>query len=93
MANNTKTNPMQLDTAGVIFAKGQPFSFSSLLFNASADDEDVLLSDADGNVIWVSKAGDISADGACYESYLPYMGNNGLTLTTIDGTSKLYIYA
>jgi len=93
MANNTKTNPMQIDSTGVLFAKGQPVAFNYILFTASADDDDVLLSDADGNKIWVNKAGDVSADGYTYESGITFVGNNGLTVTTLDGTSTLLIYA
>jgi len=93
MANVLTTDPIQIDTAGVIYAKGIPYTIKRVSFQASADDEDVLLSDADGNIIWQAKIGDVSADGYNYSEGLCYAGNNGLTCTTIDGTSVLLIYA
>jgi len=93
MANVLTTNPIQIDTAGVIYTKGQPYSIKCLSFQASADDEDVLLSDADANIIWQGKAGDVSADGYNIDVTLDYHGNNGLTCTTIDGTAVLLIFA
>ena len=93
MANILITDPMQIDTAGVIVAKGIPFYIRFVSVQFSADDEDVLLSDADGNIIWQAKAGDVSADGYNQDVDLCYSSNNGLTCTTIDGTTVALIYS
>ena len=93
MANNFLTDPMQVDTAAVIVAKGIPFYLRYISVQFSADDEDILLSDADGNIIWQAKAGDVSADGYNQDVSLCYSGNNGLTCTTIDGTTVALLYS
>ena len=93
MANNLLTNPMQIDTAGVIVTKGKPVVIRYISVQFSADDEDVLFSDADGNIIWQAKAGDVSANGYNQDVELCYTGNNGLTCTTIDGTTVALVYA
>ena len=93
MANNILTDPMQIDTAGVIVAKGQPFYLRYISVQFSADDEDILLSDADGNIIWQGKAGDVSVDGYNSNVHLDYSSNNGLTCTTIDGSTVALLYS
>lgn len=93
MANVLTTDPIQIDTAGVIYAKNKPYTIKHVSFQATTDEDDVLLSDADGNVIWQAKAGDISNVGSNYNEHLEYSGSNGLTCTTIDGTSVLLIFA
>ena len=91
MANILTTNPLQIDTAGVIYAKGTPYSIKSVSYQAAADDQDVLLSDESGNVIWKAKVGDVSEDGYNWAEKLDYTANEGLTCTTIDG-GLLLIY-
>ena len=93
MANNLLIDPMYIDTAGVIVTKGKPVNIRFISVQFSADDEDILLSDADGNVIWQAKAGDVSVNGYNQNVKLCYTGNNGLTCTTIDGTTVALIYS
>jgi len=91
MANKLTTNPIQLDTAGTVFAKNIPYVIKKVSYQAAADDNDVLLSDGDGNIIWEGKAGDVSVTGYNIQADLSYVGKNGLVLTTIDG-GRLLLY-
>ena len=91
MANILTTNPMQIDTAGVILTKGKYFHINTLSWMPAADVDDLVISDADGNIIYQTKAGDISDQGYVYEFALDLQNNNGITVTTIDG-GKLLLY-
>jgi len=93
MANNLLTDPMQIDTAGVIVTKGKPVNIRYISVQFSADDEDILFSDADGNIIWQAKAGDVSVNSYNQDVCLNYKGSNGLTCTTIDGTTVALLYS
>ena len=93
MANILTTNPMQIDTAGVIYTKGTPYTIKRVSYQAGADDEDCRLADADDNTIWQGKVGDVSEMGYNYSELLNYTGSNGLTCSVIDGSGVLLIYA
>ncbi len=91
MANSTTTNPLVLDTAGAVSTA--PVTIKAIRVQYSADEDDVVLSDKGGNVVFTGKAGDVSVNG--YNDELVVPGGikiDGLTVTTIDGTSKVYVY-
>ena len=92
MANVLTTNPIQIDTAGTIFAKGKPYTINRVSYQAAADDEDVQLTDTLGNIVWQAKAGDVSVDGYNYGEILDYTSNEGLICSVIDGTGVLLIF-
>ena len=93
MANELNTNPMVIDTAGVIYANHLPYTIKRVSFQASSDDNDVRLADTAGNTIWQAKAGDVSVNGYNYSEKLDYAGNSGLNCTVIDDTAVLLIYS
>lgn len=94
MANSVITNPMVLDTTGTIIAKGKPFIIRKIRYQGTSDDDDCLISDANGVAIWSGKIGDVSISGYNTESDFGDQGmpcNQGLVLTTIDHGS-VYVY-
>jgi len=91
MANSTTTNPLVLDTAGAVTSA--PITIKSIMVQFAADEDDVVLSDKHGNVVFSAKAGDVSVNG--YNQTLTVPGGinlPGLTATTIDAGSKVYVY-
>ena len=91
MANSVTTNPLVLDTAGAVLTT--PVQIKAIRVQFSADEDDVVLSDKGGNVVFTAKGGDVSVNG--YNDSLTLPGGlktEGLTVTTIDGTSKVYVY-
>jgi hypothetical protein len=92
MANSVKTNPIYVDTAGVLFTG--PGTIKAIYVTWISNDDDFLLSDAAGNIIFQAKASSAIAT-AGNSSQLTVPGGikvNGLTCTTIDGTSEAIIY-
>jgi hypothetical protein len=91
MANSAIINPYALDTAGAVVT--YPVSIKAIRVQFSADGDDVVLSDKNGNVIFIAKAGTVATvgynDGIVFAKALKV---DGLTVTTIDGTSKVYVY-
>jgi len=54
---------------------------------AAAADDDLVVSDSLGNILWVD-----TADGARYKNFCPLKQRvNGITVTTMD-TGELYVY-
>jgi len=91
MANSVTTNPLILDTAGAILTT--PTHIKAIRVQFSADEDDVVLSDKGGKVVFSAKGGDVSVNG--YNDSITIPGGikcDGLTVTTIDGTSKAYVY-
>ena len=91
MANSVKTNPLVLDTAGV--ALTGPVNIKAIRVVYGADADDVLLKDAGGNSIFVGKATTIATagntDGVTVPGGIKF---DGLTATTIDSGSVVYVY-
>jgi len=90
MANQVTTNPLVLDTAGVVDTK--PIFIRAIRVLYSADSDDVELSDRNGNSIFLGKA---TSAGSGLTDNLAVPGGircDGLTVTTVDGTSKVYVY-
>jgi hypothetical protein len=86
MANSVTTNPLVLDSTGVVLTG--PVSIKAVVFTA-ANGEGLLLSDANGNAILGLEAstGDLSPSVTIPGS----IKNDGLTVTTIDGGTA-YVY-
>jgi len=66
-----------------------PIKVNFLLWHSkvAAADHDLLVSDADGNVLWSD-----TADAARYKNFCPLKNQvNGITVTTMD-SGELYIY-
>ena len=88
MANSVDTNPLVLDSTGVVIAGPKPVTIRAVVFSA-ADGSTLLLSDADGNEVLTleTDAGDLNPS-------LTVPGGikvQGLTVTTIDA-GKAYVY-
>ena len=91
MANSTKTNPLVLDTAGVVLTG--PVSIRAIRVIYGADDDDVSLSDSKGNSVFLGKATHIESAGNSESLTIPgCIKVDGLTATTIDSGSKVYVY-
>ena len=91
MANATKTNPIYVDTAGVLFTG--PGTIKAIYVTWTTNADDLLLSDAAGNIVFQAKAGTIATAGNSTQLTVPGgIKCNGLTCTTIDGTSECLIY-
>ena len=93
MANVTATNPMRVDTAGVL--RTGPVTIKAIFIQYVTNGDDVLLSDADGNVVFKSKGGPAIETTQPNNTSLVVPGGNkvnGLTCTTIDGTTEATIY-
>jgi len=91
MANSVATNPLVLDTAGV--ALTGPVTIKAIRVVYSADSDDVELSDASGNSVFLGKAGTILSAGLSDGIVIPGgIKVNGLTVTTIDGSTVVYVY-
>jgi len=86
MANSVTTNPLVLDSTGVVLTG--PVTIKAVVFTAAAD-QTLLLSDADGNEVLGLETG----AGVLSPSLTVPGGikNNGLTVTTID-SGKAYVY-
>src|SRR5512133_957491 len=91
MANVLSTNPMFVDTAGVLKLKAQnPYIKAIAWLNDQASgcdiaaNDDLLLSDADGNRI-IGKRAIAAGDGIEMYHFPENYQPNGLTMTTIDG--------
>jgi hypothetical protein len=86
MANSKATNPLVLDSTGVVLTG--PVSIKAILFTA-ANADGLLLSDAEGN-----KVASLEASTGDLSPTVTVPGGikvNGLTVTTIDG-GIAYIY-
>lgn len=91
MANVATTNPMVLDTAAAVLTG--PTHVKQIRVIYSADDDDVEITDKNGNSVFLSKAGTIASAGR--SETVNYPGGikmDGLTVATIDGTTKVYVY-
>jgi len=91
---NTRTGPRWvLDTAEAVVVSGTFLRIKTIRFVGTADDDDCVVSDAAGVVIWESKLGDVSVNGYQDESRFGDEGImvNGLTVTTLDH-GKVYVY-
>jgi hypothetical protein len=95
MANVLTTNPIFLDTAGVVHtATCSPKAVAWVSDQASncdiAADDDFLISDANGGRI-IGKRAEEAGDGFDMVFFPPNYTCEGLTLTTIDG-GVCYLY-
>jgi len=86
MANSVTTNPLVLDSTGIVLST--PVSIKSILFTA-ANGEGLVLSDKNGVAVASLEAstGDLSPSVAVPGG----IKINGLTVTTIDG-GVVYVY-
>jgi hypothetical protein len=92
MANSVGTNPIVLDSAGVVQDKG-PITIKAIRVVYGADADDVLLSDAAGNPVFVGKATTIATAGNTDGVTVPGgIKVEGLTATTIDSGTVVYLY-
>jgi len=88
MANSVTTNPMVLDTAGVISVNPVTIKAIQVVFQAATNV--VLLSDANGNAVYGSIG---TAEKLTDQLTVPGgIKCPNLTLTTVDGTSVIYLY-
>jgi len=87
MANSVGTNPLVLDSTGVVVAKG-PVTIRAVLFTAGAADT-LLISDAAGNAVvgLTASTGDLSPSVTVPGG----IKVEGLTVTTIGGGAA-YVY-
>ena len=89
MANSVTTNPLVLDSTGVVIAGPSPVTIRAVVFSAAAAST-LVLSDAGGNQVLtlVTSAGDLNPS-------LTVPGGikiQGLTVTTISaGTAYVYL--
>jgi len=91
MANSVTTNPLVLDTAGVVLTG--PVSIKAIRAVYGADADDVELSDAGGNSVFLGKATTIATAGNADGITVPGgIKINGLTATTIDSGTVVYVY-
>lgn len=91
MANSVTTNPLVLDTAGAVLTS--PVKIKAIRVIYSADSDDVELSDQKGNSVFLGKAGTILTAGLTDGITVPGgISCDGLTVTTIDGSSVVYVY-
>jgi hypothetical protein len=87
MANSVTTNPLVLDSTGVVLTG--PVTIKAVVYSA-VDGSTLLLSDADGNAVLglETDAGDLNPSITIPGG----IKNNGLTVTTIDaGTAYVYL--
>ena len=92
MANSVDTNPIVLDTAGVVQDKG-PITIKAFRVVYGADGDDVLLSDAAGSPVFTGKAGAVATAGRGDNLTVPGgIKVEGLTATTIDAGTVVYLY-
>lgn len=90
MANSVTTNPITIDTAGVIST--EPVTIKAIQVRFTAATNVVLLSDADGALVYESVA---TAEKLTDCLTVPggIKLTKGLTATTIDGASTVvYLY-
>ncbi len=90
MANVVTTNPILCDTAGVLkvdeptYLKAIAWVSDQASGSDIAADDDMLLSDSDGNRI-IGKRASFAGDGLEMWHFPEHYCVNGLTMTTIDG--------
>ena len=93
MANVVATNPIYVDTAGVL--RTGPVTIKAIFVQYVSNGDDLVLDDADGNIVFKSKAGPAAEttqpDTLCF-SVPDGIKVNGLTCDTIDGTTHALIY-
>jgi hypothetical protein len=93
MANVLVTNPMVIDTAGLITK--DKITVKAFSWIGTSDGDDLIINDgSDTNEIWSSKLGDVSVTG--YETHIGFgregIAFQGLFVNTIDnGTLKIYV--
>ena len=88
MANSVDTNPIVLDTAGVVSTTPVTIKAIQVVFSAAADE--VLLSDASGNAVYGSIG---TAEKLTDQLTVPGgIKAQSLSVTTVDGTSVIYLY-
>lgn len=87
MANSVTTNPLVLDSTGVVLTG--PVTIRAVVYTA-ADGSTLLLSDSDGNAVL-----ELETDAGDLNPSLTVPGGikvDGLTVTTIDaGTAYVYL--
>lgn len=93
MANKTTANPWILDTAGLVTTR--PIRVSKLRWNPAAANNDLIVTDADGNEIWnvraITSSSNMESVGAEEMNFSPPFVFSGLTIHTIDA-GKVYVY-
>ena len=92
MANSVTTNPIVLDSAGVVQDKG-PITIKAFRVVYGVAGDDVLLSDAAGNPVFAGKGPTALASKT--DDNLTVPGGikvEGLTATTIDAGTVVYLY-
>jgi len=90
MANSVVTNPITIDTAGVIST--EPVTIKAIQVRMTAATNTVLLSDADGAPVYSTVAtAEQLTDGITVPGGIKL--TKGLTATTVDGASTIiYLY-
>ena len=87
--------PIRCDTAATLRGDGMPVRLLAIAWESDsasqiAGDDDILLSDADGNEIFGKRAA-FAGDGVPMYHFPENYRTNGLVMTTIDG-GVCYVY-
>jgi hypothetical protein len=91
MANNSRTNPMQMDSVGDCIGVGSPVHISGIVVIASGDTWSAILKDGAGNVVFRADS-DLTNHRSVYFAPAEPFLSTGLRLDTATDIALVLIY-
>jgi len=96
MSNSTVANPWILDTAATILAAGNPIIVEKMIWYPAAANDDLIVKDGNGNVVWTVRAMTGATSNEIYGAvnFTGPLEMDGFELDTIEGDAggTLYVY-